>query len=114
MNRAASAALLSAFVFPGVGHLYLRRPLRACLFIVPAAVAAVLYFGDAFSQASAMLDQIQSGALAPDPAAIAARLEAQDSGFSLGSVSGLVLLACWAGSIIDSFVVARRAGPGAK
>jgi hypothetical protein len=114
MNRAAGAALLSAFVFPGVGHIYLHRPLRACLFIVPAVVAAMLYFGDVFSHVSALLDQIQSGALAPDPAAIAARLEAQDSGLSTGSVSGLVLLACWAGSIIDSFVVARRAAPGAK
>jgi hypothetical protein len=114
MNRKLGAALLSAFVFPGVGQIYLRRPRRACLFLVPALLAAGFYFNDLFTHVSSILDQIQSGVLAPDPAAIAARLEAQGSSSPLANLSGPVLLACWLGSIVDSFVVARRAAPGAK
>jgi hypothetical protein len=113
MKPAVSAALLSAFVFPGAGHLYLRRPARACVFLVPALVAAVIFFGDLFARASALADQVLAGTMPLDPAAIAARLESQD-GSLLASVSGIVLLACWVGSIVDSFVVARGAAARAQ
>jgi hypothetical protein len=112
MNRAVSAALLSALVFPGAGHLFLRRPRRACLFIVPTLVAAFVYFGDMATRVSSMVDQVLAGRVAPDPAAIAARLDAQGAA-PLVTLCGFVLLACWVGSIIDSFVVARTSAPRA-
>lgn len=108
MQRAVSAALLSALVFPGAGHLYLRRPLRGCLFLVPALVALAWITTDVVRQAALLSDQLLAGTLAPDPAAIAARLQA-NGGFTLaGSVCAVVLLACWAGSIADSIVIARQ------
>jgi hypothetical protein len=113
MKRAVSAALLSAFVFPGAGQLYLRRPARACVFLVPALVAAVFFFSDMFERASALADQVLAGTLPLDPVAIAARLDSQ-GGSLLASVSAIVLLACWVGSIVDSFIVARAATPGAE
>lgn len=114
MNRALAAALLSAFVFPGAGHLYLRRPRRAGLFLVPALLAAAVYVGDITTQASRMVDQILAGTLAPDPAAIAARLHAQDGGSPLLTFCGFILVAAWIGSIVDAFVVARRPTPPAR
>ncbi|MGZ5199603.1 MAG: DUF6677 family protein [Telluria sp.] len=114
MNRAPAAALLSALVFPGVGHFYLRRPRRAWLFLVPALVAAVLWFGDVMTQVSTILDQVQSGAIAPDPAAIAARMEAHGGDSLLTTLSGIVFVVFWAGSIIDSIVVARSSRPRAE
>ena len=113
MKRAVSAALLSAFVFPGAGQLYLRRPARACMFLVPALVAAVFFFSDMFERASALADQVLAGTLPLDPAAIAARLDSQ-GGSLLASVSGIVLLACWVGSIVDSIIVARAEPPRAE
>ena len=110
MNRAIVAALLSALVFPGAGHFYLRRPRRAWLFLVPALLAAVVWLGDVATQVSTLLDQVMSGALAPDPAAIAARMEAQ-GGSPLVTLAGIVFVVFWAGSIIDSIVVARSTPP---
>jgi hypothetical protein len=107
MQRAVSAALLSAFVFPGAGHLYLRRPGRACLFLVPALVAAVWFFGDLMARASQLADQVLAGTLPLDPAAIAARLDAQGAGSPAATICAVVLVVCWAGSIVDAFVVAR-------
>jgi hypothetical protein len=111
MNRAVAAALLSALVFPGAGHFYLRRPLRAWLFLVPALVAALVWFGDVAAQVSTILDQVETGAIAPDPVAIAARMEAQGGGSPLVSLAGIVFVVFWAGSIIDSIVVARSSRP---
>jgi TM2 domain-containing membrane protein YozV len=108
MKRPVSAVLWSAFVFPGAGELYLRRPGRAAVFLVPAAIAAWFFFSDMIERASALADQVLAGTLPLDPAAIAARLDSQ-GGSLLASVSGIVLIACWIGSIIDSFLVARAA-----
>jgi hypothetical protein len=109
MKRAVSAALLSAFVFPGAGHLYLHRRRRALLFLVPTLVAAYIYFGDMVTRVSSVADQVLAGQVAPDPAAIGARLDAQADASPLVTISGVVLLVCWAGSIVDSFVLARSA-----
>lgn len=111
MNRAAAAALLSALVFPGVGHFYLRRPRRAWLFLVPALLAAVVWFGNVTSEVSTLLDQVENGTLAPDPAAIAARMEAQGGQSPFISFAGIVFVVFWAGSIVDSIVVARSSRP---
>jgi hypothetical protein len=107
MQRAVRAALLSAFVFPGAGHLYLRRPWRAALFLVPALVAAIWFANDVMNRANALADQVLSGRLPLDPAALAARLESQGGASHVSTVCGVVLVVCWAGSIIDAFVVAR-------
>lgn len=114
MNRAVSAAMLSAFVFPGAGHLYLRRPLRACAFLLPALVAAYIYFGDMANRVSGAVDDVLAGRVAPDTTAIAARLDAANGAAPFVTFCGLVLLACWVGSIVDSFVVARTAKPRAQ
>lgn len=109
MQRAVRAALLSAFVFPGAGHLYLRRPARGCLFLVPALVATIWFASDVVERASRLADQLLAGTLPLDPALLAARLEAQGGGSQLTTACALVLVACWAGSIIDALVVAHGA-----
>lgn len=108
MQHAVRAALISALVFPGAGHLYLRRPARACLFLVPALVAAVWFGNDLMTRATALADQVLAGTLALDPAALAARLEAQGGGSHVATACEVVLVLCWAGSIVDSYLVARR------
>ncbi|TFW33010.1 DUF6677 family protein [Massilia horti] len=109
MQRTVSAALLSALVFPGAGHLYLRRPLRGCVFLVPALVALAWFTVDVVRQAAVLSDQVLAGTLAPDPAAIAARLQTQGGSTLAGTLCAVVLLACWAGAIADSIVIARQA-----
>jgi hypothetical protein len=108
MDRSVSAALLSAFVFPGAGHLFLRRAARGCLFLLPALLAVVYFVGQVMSRASAIADQILAGTVPLDPALIAAQLESQgDSGSPLMTLSVVVMIVCWAGSIVDSFLIGR-------
>lgn len=101
MKRNVVGALLSALVFPGIGQFYLGRRRRALLFLVPAAVAGLLYAGFALEQANALAGQVMSGAVPLDPAAMAARLEAQPTPWSV-SLAGIVFLACWVGSVLEA------------
>jgi hypothetical protein len=110
MSRPVTAALISALVFPGAGHLYLKRKGRALLFIVPTLAAVAVFVGQAMEQASVLADQILSGALPADPAALAARLE-QDGGSPLATAAATVMVVCWVCAIADAYLLARRAGP---
>jgi hypothetical protein len=112
MTRALSAALLSAFVFPGAGHLYLHRKRRGMLFLLPALAAATVFVVDVMGRASAVVDKVMAGTVAPDLAAIAAQLEA--GGSTYGSAAATVLVLAWAGSIADAFVVARSVERAAR
>jgi hypothetical protein len=109
MSRSTIALLLSALVFPGAGHLYLKRRGRALLFIVPSVVAVGYFLMDAMQRAGALADQIMSGSLGTDPVAIAAKLE------QAGPTSGLVdlaiyaMLACWIGAAVDAWLLGRKA-----
>lgn len=104
MKSKVTAALLSGLVFPGVGQYYLGRRARALLFLAPALVAGMFYLNHAFDQASALADQVLSGAMPIDPAAIAARVEAQPTPASV-TLSGIVVAACWVGSVLEALLV---------
>lgn len=110
MQRSWNAVLLSALVFPGAGHLWLKRPRRACLFIVPTVVALVLLLQQVTERASAIANDIVDGRMALDVAAIAARVEAVASP-GMDAVVWIIVL-CWALAIADCLFLTRgqRAG----
>ena len=76
MKQSTKAALVSALVFPGIGHFLLKRPGRACLFLLPALAAATYMFDQVMTRANAIVEQVQSGALPLDPQLIAERISA--------------------------------------
>jgi hypothetical protein len=107
MNRSVKAALISALVFPGAGHLYLKRAGRACLFLLPTLAAVVVFLDEAMEQASAIAGQILAGAMPLDPAALAARLEQEGGGSTLATAAAVVMVVCWIGAIVDSYLLAQ-------
>ncbi len=107
MSRPVIAALISALVFPGAGHLYLKRGGRALLFLLPTLAAVVVFLGQAFGQASEIAEQIMAGTVAPDPVAIAARLEQSGGASTVGTVAAGVMLVCWIGATVDAYLLAR-------
>ena len=109
MRSKVVAALLSGLVFPGVGQWYQRRRGRSLLFLGPAAVAGVAYINYALDQANAVVDQVLSGRMPVDPAAIAAQVETQATPAWV-TVAGVVFVVCWVGSIAEA-LAAPRTGP---
>ena len=108
MSRSTIALLLSAVVFPGAGHLYLKRRGRALLFIVPALVAVAYFIMDVTRRASDIVDQIMSGSMGTDPMAIAARLEQAGPTSFLLDLAMYVMLACWIGAAFDAWLLGRQ------
>jgi hypothetical protein len=109
MNRSVKAALISALVFPGAGHLYLKRGARACLFLLPTLASVVVFLNDAMEQATVIAGQIMAGTMSPDPVAMAARLE-QQGGSTLATVAAWVMVICWIGATVDAYLLGRKGG----
>ena len=110
MKASTKAALLSALVFPGLGHLVLRpqRALRGLLFMVPAAVVLSYIVRQVLAVSLQVLAELNSGALAADPQAIMARLDA--AGSPADNWLMLLGLLCWVGAIADALWLGRRNG----
>ena len=109
MSRSTIALLLSALVFPGAGHLYLKRRARALLFIVPALLAVGYFIMDVTRRASDIVDQVLAGRIDADPFAIAARLEQAGPTSFLVDLAMYVMLACWIGAALDAWLLGRKA-----
>jgi hypothetical protein len=109
MSRSTIALLLSALVFPGAGHLYLKRKARALLFIVPTLVAAGYFMRDAALRASDMVDQVMAGSIDADPVAIAARLEQAGPTSFLVTLAIYVMVGCWIAAAVDAWLLGRKA-----
>lgn len=112
MKRSMKAALLSALVFPGVGHFLLGRAARGCLFLLPAALAAVYLSGAVLQRANEVIAQIESGTLPLDPQRIAERMSATPGAEGpLMTLAATVALLCWAGSIVDALLIGEPKQP---
>ncbi|MDQ2823453.1 MAG: hypothetical protein M3Y65_24265 [Pseudomonadota bacterium] len=111
MSRSINALLLSVLVFPGAGHVYLKRTSRALVFVVPTLVATIYFGMDLFDRASAIANEIMSGAMELDPVAMAARVQPAGPTPFLVSLSIYVIVACWIGAAIDAWLLARRPLP---
>ena len=108
MKKSTVAVLLSLLVFPGAGHVYLKRGMRGLAFVVPALLAAVYVFNQAMDEANKIVGQITSGAMPLDPAAMAAQIEQSGGNTTLANIASAVMLICWLGSAVDAWLLARR------
>ena len=112
MKPSVKAALVSALVFPGAGHFFLRRAARGCIFLVPAALAVAVVLQHVLERSNAILAQIESGAVTLDPVAIAALVSAPAGSEGPLMTGALIVCAiCWAGSIVDSFILGGQGRP---
>jgi hypothetical protein len=109
MRPAIKAALISALVFPGLGHFSLKRRARGCCFLLPSVLAILFLVRVAASRANAMLAQIEAlaqvDALTPDPLAIAQQAFASGGQETMVTLATVVIAVCWVGSIVDAFFI---------
>jgi hypothetical protein len=102
------AALLSGLVFPGVGHLYLRRYLRGVLLAAGAAALSYFMISVALDSAFDIAGKIQSGDVPLNVGSIS-ELVSKDSQGNEHSTefATMALFALWVIGIVDSCRLGR-------
>ena len=109
MNKSMKAALLSAFVFPGVGHFFLKKYIPGA--VLAGTAFAALYFLTAktVDRALQIIEKIQGGEVQLDAAPITELFSKQATGTEaqLLNIATAVLFVSWLTGIVDSYRVGR-------
>ncbi|MCG6938020.1 MAG: hypothetical protein LJE83_07580 [Gammaproteobacteria bacterium] len=109
MKKSTKAVLLSAFIFPGAGHVYLKK-YSSGIALLCASLAAIYYMiSQAVEESLRIVEQMQNGSVQPDVAAVMELASKQPAGSEayLVNIASAVLLICWVIGIIDSYRVGR-------
>ncbi|KQQ36069.1 hypothetical protein ASF61_07645 [Duganella sp. Leaf126] len=108
MKAKTKAVLISALLFPGLGHFVLRRAMRGCLFIVPTLLAIGVLLRTTLNLADQLVAEIQSGALPLDVPLIMERISAAGGDDTSTNAASLVIVICWVGAIVDAWWLERN------
>ena len=111
MSKSIKAALLSALVFPGAGHFYLKRYLAGLL--LTGATFAAIYFmiSSTVQRAFEISDKILRSNAQLDIASItqAASQNSAGADTQLLNIATAAITICWLIAIIDSYRSGRLA-----
>jgi hypothetical protein len=108
MKPTIKAVLMSALLFPGLGHLALKRGKRGCLFIVPCALAVLYVLRRVLQLVSTLSDQVANGTLPLDLQILSDRVDAAVAAWPGMNLALVICMLCWAGSIADAVWLGRR------
>ena len=104
MKYSIKAALLSGLVFPGVGHLYLRRWRRGVVLAVGAAAVSYFLVSVAVNSAMDIAGKIESGDVPPNAEDISALVsKASQANERATDIATAILIALWIIGIVDSY-----------
>jgi len=107
VKKSTKAVLLSAFVFPGAGHFFLRKYISGIVLVGASFAGIYIMISKTIERALEITEKIQSGDIRPDVAAIAEMVSKQPTGADaqLLKYATAVLGICWLIGIIDSYRV---------
>ena len=105
MTRSVKASLLSALVFPGAGHLYLKKYAVGLILAVISMAALTYLANELLDTAQQISAGILSGTIQPDMESITAQVTAVESrpGSETRSLASAALLVCWLFGLFDSY-----------
>ncbi len=109
MKKTTKVILLSTLVFPGVGHLVLKKYAIALGFIASFAYLLLSFIGDIVDKSQQVVDSIIRGEIPIEISAISEALAEQ--GVLAGqqqTIVGYLLLIIWALAAFDAYRIAKR------
>ena len=103
------AALLSAFVFPGVGHFLLKKYIPGVVLAGTAFVGLYFLIANMVEKALQITEKIQSGEVQLDAATITELVSRQAAGTEAQplNIAAAVLFISWIIGIADAYRVGR-------
>ena len=109
MSNTLKGVLLSALIFPGLGHIVLKQYKKGAVFAFVAAISLLVLLIKSLQKSLAILKEIQSGGGAVDMNAIP-DIVARSSSSSdnlLINLSMVIILGCWVYGIVDVYKIGR-------
>ena len=104
MRYSTKAALLSGLVFPGLGHLYLKRYLRGALLAAGAAVLLYFIVSVAVNSAVDIAGKIEGGAVPLNTESISEAVsKASRDNERSTDIASWILIVLWIIGIVDSY-----------
>lgn len=110
MKTSLKAVLLSAFVFPGVGQMWLKKYLLGCIFSFGAAVPLYIIVSTTIEQTQIILEQINLQVYTLDYFAINDLVSQQMASIDTRQMhtATISLLVIWLFSILDAYRIGRK------
>ena len=110
MSQSVTAFLLSALVFPGAGHLFLKKYIAGILLICSSLLTLSFFIGMAVERATQIAEKILSGEIQPDVATLMDMVTDQASGSDprLMNIALILFIFFWVVGIVDSYLIARK------
>lgn len=104
MNKPLKAILLSLLIFPGAGHLFLKKYSYAFIYIFCTLISLSLLLRDTMSNVQTVLDKVSRGEVVADLSDIIELMSSQ-SGNAISTVNPVLvfLLITWLLSGIDAY-----------
>jgi len=108
MKRSIRAALISGLVFPGLGHVYLKKYLVGVVLLFVAGVSVYSASVAAVDTALSVAKQIEAGGVSINEDAINRLIEQKSQGSAMVTNLSLVALTLsWVIGVVDSYRVGR-------
>ncbi|WP_022943180.1 hypothetical protein [Psychromonas hadalis] len=110
MNKALKATLLSALIFPGLGHLMLKRYPQALFLILSTSIACYLLIINVIETAMQVIHQIEQGEIGLTTAEISNALNLQGvSDYSSNcNIAMIFIMFIWIIAAIDAYRLGKK------
>jgi hypothetical protein len=114
MNAATKGALLSGFVYPGLGQIVQKHYGRGVALIGAVSASLVVIVATVVREVQAILDKALSGGVAPGLGALVAEANKASAGRggTAMTVASVAILCCWVVGIVDAYVAGKRMESG--
>ncbi len=111
MRKSIKAVLLSALVFPGIGHFALKRYQRGLIFFIPALLSLSLIVYYILSMSFAIADQIAQNQVPLNAEAISQLMVTQhnESDLFISNAATWLFTVSWIIGMVDAFRLGRQA-----
>ena len=111
MKTAVKAALLSGFVFPGLGQIYLKRYLRGLIIMIPVLLGLIIIVEIAtvgvLESLKKIQIQVEDGATDTNTMLTLATSYSTHNDIFFKAIS-LFIVCCWLFSLIDAYSIGKR------
>jgi len=110
MSKSTKAVLLSALVFPGTGHIYLKKYIPASLLLTASLGSLYVIISRTLEMAMQISEKIQRGEIQADVAGLTNLVEKQMASTDTltQNIATTVIVVCWIVSIVDSYRLGRQ------